>query len=395
MKPMKYSKPLLFIALGLFGVYTIEFGVVGILPVIIERFHITAAQAGFLVSSFALIIALFGPFMVLLMSRFNRKRIMTMSLFVFAITSLLSAYTSNFYLLVILRIIPALFHPVYFSLAFVAATALYPPEKATQASAKAFLGTSMGMVLGIPITAYIANQFSYEASFWFTAVANGLAGIGILFMLPDTPQAEMFSYRKQLGILRKVSLWLNIGAATFIFAAMFSVYSYSAEYLGQNTGMSSKVISFLLIIFGIGGMLGNLLAGKLMGLHKVRTALFHPVVLGGTYLLLYGISSSFIPTLFIIIVWGAVHTSGLIVAQIWVIDEAKEAPAFANSLYISFINLGVSLGSLAGGWFIARAGIHGTLWSGLLFAMLAMICIGSKLIYPRILRKYKGLDVQS
>lgn len=395
MKPMKYSKPLLFIALGLFGVYTIEFGVVGILPVIIERFHITAAQAGFLVSSFALIIALFGPFMVLLMSRFNRKRIMTMSLFVFAITSLLSAYTFNFYLLVILRIIPALFHSVYFSLAFVAATALYPPEKATQASAKAFLGTSMGMVLGIPITAYIANQFSYEASFWFTAVANGIAGIGILFMLPDTPQAEMFSYRKQLGILRKVSLWLNIGAATFIFAAMFSVYSYSAEYLGQNTGMSSKVISFLLIIFGIGGMLGNLLAGKLMGLHKVRTALFHPVVLGGTYLLLYGISSSFIPTLFIIIVWGGVHTSGLIVAQIWVIDEAKEAPAFANSLYISFINLGVSLGSLAGGWFIARAGIHGTLWSGLLFAMLAMVCIGSKLIYPRILRKYKGLDVQS
>lgn len=160
------------------------------------------------------------------------------------------------------------------------------------------------MVLGIPITAYIANQISYEASFWFTAVANGIAGIGILFMLPDTPQAEMFSYRKQLGILRKIPLWLNIGAATFIFAAMFSVYSYSAEYLGQNTGMSSNVISFLLIIFGIGGMLGNLLAGKLMGLHKVRTALFHPVVLGGTYLLLYGISSSFIPTLFIIIVWG-------------------------------------------------------------------------------------------
>ncbi|KEO78887.1 MFS transporter [Paenibacillus polymyxa] len=84
----------------------------------------------------------------------------------------------------------------------------------------------------------------------------------------------MFSYRKQLGILRKIPLWLNIGAATFIFAAMFSVYSYSAEYLGQNTGMSSNVISFLLIIFGIGGMLGNLLAGKLMGLHKVRTALF-------------------------------------------------------------------------------------------------------------------------
>lgn len=138
MKLMKYSKPLLFIALGLFGVYTIEFGVVGILPVIIERFHITAAQAGFLVSSFALIIALFGPFMVLLMSRFNRKRIMTISLFVFAITSLLSAYTSNFYLLVILRIIPALFHPVYFSLAFVAATALYPRKRQRKLPPKPF-----------------------------------------------------------------------------------------------------------------------------------------------------------------------------------------------------------------------------------------------------------------
>ncbi|BBN57638.1 hypothetical protein TRE132_57630 [Pseudomonas chlororaphis subsp. aurantiaca] len=111
---MKMLHPIYFLALGLFGVYTIEFGVVGILPVIIERFAISASQAGLLVGLFALIIAACGPIMVLLLSRFNRKKVLTLALFVFAGTSVLSAYAPNFESLMVLRIIPALFHRCIF-----------------------------------------------------------------------------------------------------------------------------------------------------------------------------------------------------------------------------------------------------------------------------------------
>lgn len=369
---MKMFNPLFFIALGLFGVYTIEFGVVGILPVISERYSVSASQAGYLVGLFALIIAVFGPFMVLLFSRYNRKRILTISLFIFAASSALSAYAPNYESLALLRIIPAFFHPVYFSLAFVAAVSLYPKEQATQATAKAFIGTSMGMVLGVPITTWIAARYSYEASFLFCTAVNVIAGLGIIARLPNTFDGQRMPYGKQLAILRKPTLWLNIAASTLIFGAMFSVYSYSAEYLSREAGMSGEVISAMLILFGVGGIAGNLLAGRLLAKYKVATTLMHPILLGASYLILHFFASpAILPMVVIVILWGATHTSGLIVTQVWLTSEAPEAPEFVTGLYISFINLGVMLGATAGGWFLARMGMEGTIISGLVFCALA------------------------
>ncbi|WP_085718184.1 MFS transporter [Pseudomonas sp. B28(2017)] len=391
---MKTLHPIYFLALGLFGVYTIEFGVVGILPVIIERFSINASQAGLLVGLFALIIAVFGPIMVLLLSRFNRKKVLTIALFIFAGTSVLSAYAPNFDSLLVLRVIPALFHPVYFSLAFVAATSLYPSGESPRAAAKAFVGTSMGMVLGVPLTTLIAAQFSYEASFLFCAGVNGIAGLGIIVRLPDTPSKLAISYKEQLAILRKFPLWLNITASTLIFAAMFSVYSYSAEYLAKEAGMSAQLISILLVLFGIGGVAGNLYAGKLISQNMVRTTILHPVLLAAAYGLLYLFAGpSLMTMLVIVVIWGATHTSGLIVTQIWLTSEAPQAPEFATAIYISFINLGVTIGSTTGGWFLARMGLQGTLYSGLLFAALAVLVIVVKVLFFSVVPRKGGAQI--
>ena len=145
---MNAARPLFFIALGLFGLYAVEFGVVGILPLIVDRFGITVARAGWLVALFALIVAVCGPFMVLWLSRFDRRRVLAGSLFVFAACSALSAWAADFVTLMLLRIVPALLHPVFFAQAFAAAVALYPPSRATHAPTMAFVGTSMGLVLG-------------------------------------------------------------------------------------------------------------------------------------------------------------------------------------------------------------------------------------------------------
>jgi MFS transporter, DHA1 family, inner membrane transport protein len=373
--------PIVFIALGLFGVYSIEFGVVGILPIIVHRYDITPSQAGLLVGLFALVVAGAGPFMVLLMSRFDRRKILTLSLLIFAASCVLSAYASNYIVLILSRIIPALFHPVYFSLAFVAAASLYPKHQSTQASAKAFIGTSMGMVLGIPITTWIAARMSYEASFQFSAIVNLIAALGIATKLPEDASTQQISYGKQLAILRKVPLWLNVVASTAIFGSMFSVYSYSAEYLRLEANMSGELISIALVIFGVGGVTGNLLAGKLLAKDKVFTTIMHPVLLSSAYLVLYFFSTSVLaPMIVIMLLWGAIHTSGLIVTQIWLTSEAQEAPEFATAIYISFINLGVVFGSTVGGWFLSRFGIQGTIWCGLLFASVALVFIAIRVV---------------
>ncbi|MBH2877700.1 MFS transporter [Serratia marcescens] len=380
---MGLMPPIFFIALGLFGVYCIEFGVVGILPQIIARYGISTAQTGWLVGVFALTIALFGPLLVLLASRLNRKRMLLIALAVFAAASALAAQADSFAMLMLLRILPALFHPIYFSLAMVAAAALYPPHLATKATAYAFIGTSMGMVLGIPLTQWIAGQFSYEASFRFCALVNLLAALGLLWRLPDAA-VQRLSYGKQLAILRSGTLWLNITTCVLIFAAMFAVYAYAAEYLSREAGIGDAAIGWLLVAFGVGGVAGNLLAGKGLSRHRAVTVLLHPIALMAAYALLYRYGSANIGAMTALcLYWGAAHTSGLIVTQVWLTSEAPQAPAFATGLYIAFINLGVAVGSLVGGWFIAAWGLQGSLLCGGMFAALAAIAIAARLWLQR------------
>lgn len=380
---MKLLPPIFFLALGLFGVYCIEFGVVGILPMIIERYGISTAQAGWLVGVFALTIALLGPALVLLASGYNRKRMLLLSLCVFAIAAAWSAEVDSFAALMLLRIAPALFHPIYFSLAMVAAASLYPPEQRTRATAYAFVGTSMGMVLGIPLTHWIAGQISYEASFRFCALINLLAAAGLLLRLPDVA-AQRLSYRKQLAILRSGALWLSIGTCVLIFAAMFAVYAYAAEYLSRETGVSEAAIGLLLVIFGLGGVAGNLLAGRLLQRHKTATALLHPLALAAAYLLLYRYADAQMgPMIVICLYWGAAHTCGLIVTQVWLTSQAPQAPEFVTGLYIAFINLGVALGAVVSGWFIDALGLRGCLLCGALFAALAVMTVTARLRFYR------------
>ncbi len=207
--------------------------------------------------------------------------------------------------------------------------------------------------------------------------------MGLLWRLPDAA-VQRLSYGKQLAILRSGTLWLNIITCVLIFAAMFAVYAYAAEYLSREAGIGAAAIGFLLVVFGVGGVAGNLLAGKGLSRHRAVTVLLHPIALIVAYALLYRYGSANIGSMTVLcLYWGAVHTSGLIVTQVWLTSEAPQAPAFATGLYIAFINLGVAVGALTGGWFIAAWGLQGSLLCGAMFAALAAIAIAARLRLQR------------
>lgn len=367
--------PVFFIALGLFGLCTIEFGVVGLMPEIMDRFGVSESRAGWLTGIFALVVAIAGPFLVLLFSRFNRKAMLLIALGFFTISSFVSAFMTNFDMLMLVRMIPALFHPVYFSLAFVSAIALYPEDQAPRASAHAFLGTSVGIVLGVPITAWIGANVSYEWAFYFTALVNLVALLGVLFMLPQMENVGKGTTGQQLGILRKPGLWLNIASTGLIFAGMFAVYTFVAEYLETVGGIASNRVSLLLLIFGLGGVAGNMFAGYLLRQSKIKTVVTHPVLIGVGLLLLLVFNANFELLLPIMVIWGGAHTSSLVITQIWLTQEAPEAPEFATSLFASTANLGVAVGSGVGGIFIDAFGFGGMFWSGWMFLAIALACI--------------------
>ncbi|MFJ7890298.1 MFS transporter [Lysinibacillus xylanilyticus] len=374
---MRKVNPLLIfiLAVGVFGIITTEMSIVGVLPQIARKFEISTAQSGLLVSIFALVVAISGPFLILLVSGINRKLLLLTTIFIFAISNIFYAYTTHFEVMLIFRIIPAALHPLFFSIALVTAANLVPPEKSGRAVSKVFLGVTVGFALGVPLTSYFAEQFSLEIAFLFGAIVNAVAFIGILILLPSMPVKEKMSFGKQVGILRKTELWLNIGTVIFIFAAMFSVYSYFAEYLAKVTHMNGSSISIMLLIFGVIMIFGNFLFGFLLQKNMLKTVILFPVLYLFVYLFVYYLGSYFVPMIFMVFIWGIVHSGGLIVSQAWLISEAKEAPEFGNSLFVSFSNLGITLGTSFGGWYISQLGIQQLIWSGFIFSLLSLVLI--------------------
>ncbi|MBQ3863032.1 MAG: MFS transporter, partial [Schwartzia sp.] len=109
---------LIILAAGVFGILNTEMGFIGILPYIAEHYHVSIVQAGWLISLFALGVAAAGPAMPLFMSRFNRRNVMVFILGLFTLCSAAAVFTDNFYVLLVLRVLPAFFHPVYCAMAF-------------------------------------------------------------------------------------------------------------------------------------------------------------------------------------------------------------------------------------------------------------------------------------
>ena len=135
----KSSFLILILTIGVFGIINTEMGIIGILPLIAKVFNVSVSTAGFLVSGFALGVAIAGPTMPLLFSNVNRKTAMMLSLGIFCISNVVSIFTHSFTILMIARIIPAFFQPVYVSMAFTMAAQAVEEAHAQQAIFKNFI----------------------------------------------------------------------------------------------------------------------------------------------------------------------------------------------------------------------------------------------------------------
>jgi len=359
-------------ALGAFGIITTEFGVIGIMPAIAKQFGITIDTAGWLLSGFALTVALTGPFSILLTSKINRKIMMCLVLAMFVLSNIFSAIAPNFTVMMIARILPAFLHPVFWAVATVAASKQVPPKDAPKAVAVVLAGLSVATVLGVPITTYVSELFNWRASFVLSGVINLVALGALMAFVPSMPVKEKQSSQSQLGILRNGQLWVNLTATMITIAGMFATYGYLAEYLGKITQMSGTQISLMLLLFGGTGIVGNWLTGIALSKNVQLTNRVFLLSLVTIHLMAYTFGGYFIPMAGIISVWGFIHTGGFLIGQTRSTSVAPEAPELAASLMVSFGNAGVTIGTLLGGFMINHFGTQQIPW-------ISMILLGAAL----------------
>jgi len=372
----KRNNLLIFIlTLGVFAIINTEMGVVGILPLIADNFHVSVSKAGLLVSLFALAVAIAGPTMPLLFSGINRRKVMLLVLGIFFVGNIVSAFSTSFTIVLIARVIPAFFHPIYCSLAFTVASSSVSKEEAPKAVAKVIMGVSAGMVLGVPVASFIASVTSLEMAMLFFALMNGLAFIATLIFVPSMPVNERLSYGAQLSVLKKPITWISIVTVIFINGAIFGVYSYLAEYLKTVTNIPEKTISLILLIYGVANMIGNIIAGRLLTKNAIKFVVSFNFALGAVYIIMFLMGQLTLPMVLITLAWGILAGAGANINQYWIMSAAPEAPEFANGLFLTAANLGTTIGTSVCGLLISGIGTQYIVLGGLLFLILSVVSI--------------------
>jgi len=305
--------------LGFLAVITTEFGIIGILPQLAEHYQISIAQAGYLLSAFALIIALTGPFMTLFTSGFDRKKVMLTAIFIFLITGVVSSFSPPFWLLMFVRILPAFLQPVYIATALAVAISQAPKNRENEFMSIVFSGVAIAMVTTVPFATWLASIWSWEYSFMVQAIVSVIALAGIYFILPPMPVKQKQSYGSQLKILTKPTFIISTAMNFFMITAWFSTYSYFAEYLNKAKGMDSTMVSYMLFVFGVIGVCSNWIAGKMLNKNIAKTTAFF---LSGTILipvLLHFSGGNTISTIIVIAIWGFLYSPSFLNASTYMI----------------------------------------------------------------------------
>ena len=371
LKPGSGALLVFILTAGVFGIINTEMGVIGILPLIAEHFHVTVPEAGWTVSIFALVVAISAPIMPLLFSGINRKKVMLLALGVFTLSNIISMLTSNFTILLIARALPAFLHPVYVSMAFTVAAASVSKEKAPKAVAKVFIGVSAGMVLGVPVTSYIASEVSFTMGMMFFTVVNALVFVATLLFVPSMPVKEKLSYGAQLNVLKKKIIWYSIIAVTLINGALFGFFSY----MRTVTEVSYSVISILLLIYGLANIIGNVIAGKQLATNPIRSMIFIPFALFTFYICIFILGEWLAAMTVIILILGILAGYGQNTMQYMITEAAPEAPDFANGLFLLSANLGTTVGAAACGAFITFFDTRYSVIGSLLFLAVSIVFV--------------------
>lgn len=340
---------LLALALSAFAIGTTEFVIMGLLPEVAGDLGVSIPSAGWLISGYALGVAIGAPIMALLTAKLPRKRTLMLLMVIFIIGNGLCALAYNYNLLMMARVITALCHGAFFGIGAVVAASLVAPGKQASAVALMFTGLTLANVLGVPLGTWFGQLYGWRATFWGVSVIGVLAFIALIVSLPTNRDEKPVHLASEIGALANGKLWLSLLMTVFFAAAMFALFSYIAPLLLQVTGISDKGVSWTLFLIGGGLTVGNILGGKLAD-RKLSLSLILSFSLIAVFSLIFSWTSHALwlaeLTLFL---WAMATFATVPGLQINVVRHGKEAPNLVSTLNISAFNVGNAFGAWAGG----------------------------------------------
>ncbi|MBZ8173868.1 MFS transporter [Staphylococcus cohnii] len=346
---MKYPIAIWMLAIGAFAIGMTEFVIMGLLPNIARDFDVSVSQAGQLITGYALGVAIGGPIIVMLTIKWNRKYLLLALMAIFIIGNFAASFSPNYGFMMTSRIITSLAHGSFFGIGSILAASMVKPEKRASAMALMFMGLSMSNILGVPFGTLIGQNFGWPMTFIIISIIGALALIGIIIFVPMKKETVKSSVLNELKILKEKRLWLTLAVTLFGFSSVFAYFTYISTVLIDVSHVQENLISYLLIIFGVGVTLGNVVGGKLAdwNLNKALKMIFSVFIL--YFILLYFVQMNGLLMVAGIFFFGLIGFSMSPSLQYKSTLISQDAPTLASTLNQSAFNLGNALGAFIGG----------------------------------------------
>ncbi|MBD7999454.1 MFS transporter [Oerskovia gallyi] len=379
---------LLALAAGGFGIGLTEFVIMGLLPEIATELGVTEAVAGYLISGYALAVAVGAIGLTAAVIRLDRKTVLGSLMILFIAGNLLSALAPTYELLLAGRILAALCHGAFFGIGAVVAADMVAPAKRAGAIATMFAGLTTANVLGVPFGTFLGQQYGWRSTFWAITAIGVVALVGIVLLVPSTRRASLTSLtpslRTELAAFRTPQVWWSILVTVLGFGGMFGAFTYIAFTVTEVGGFATSSVPWLLVLFGVGLFVGNYLGGKAADRFLTASLL---AILGALTVVLAVFAltaTSQVMTLVSLFLMGAFGFATVPGLQMRIMGHAQAAPTMASGANIAAFNVGNALGAWIGGLTIAAGlGFTSPLWAGAALTLLAVVALGVATLQER------------
>ncbi|CAH0121838.1 MULTISPECIES: MFS transporter [unclassified Paenibacillus] len=356
-----------------FLVGTSEYIVSGILDRIAESLGITLAAAGQLITIFSFVYAIGTPILMAWTARVDRRNLILYSLGIFATGNILSFVLPGYGLFVAARVIMALGAGMVVVTALNIAAKIAPPGKQASAIATVVMGFTASLIIGVPLGRTVADAFGWKAVFGWIALFAIIAMVVLFFAIPRTKGDEPIPLPQQLALLkkRKVALGLLI---TFFWLGGYSVaYTYLSPYLLTVSGISDKLLSTVLLIFGIASLIGSKFGGFSTDRWGVRVTLIGGMTLHIIMLVLLSlVANAFAGVLAVLILWSFAAWSTGPTQQYNLATIEPGASGVMLGLNQSMMQLAMAAGAGIGGIAVNQVSLASVAWFGALGVAVAI-----------------------